>query len=442
MRLNVLERAPVRTHEGGAGVPPKNPLHELRRAVASCLLWENQFYESGTAIGERIAQLVAQVPTPEDVALLAIEARTDMKLRHAPLWLLAGLAKRGTPASANHVAAIIRRADEMGELLAMILGGTDKRTTGQKVPASIKRGIAKAFARFDAYQLGKYDRAKAGISLKDVLRLVHPKPADEAQAALWKSIIDGTLASPDTWEVALSGGADKKETFERLLRDGKLGYLALLRNLRNMTEAKCDPDLVKSAILARKGAGGVFPFRFIAAARAAPHLEPALDEALCAQIESLPVLPGKTVVLVDVSGSMGTQLSGKSDLTRMDAAAALASIIPGDVRVVTFSQAVVEVPPRRGMAGVEAVIRSQPHSSTYLGAALNAVNQQIPYDRIIVITDEQSHDAVGGHVGKHGYMVNVASYQNGVGYGQWTRIDGFSENILRWIVENESLESR
>jgi 60 kDa SS-A/Ro ribonucleoprotein len=114
----------------------------------------------------------------------------------------------------------------------------------------------------------------------------------------------------------------------------------------------------------------------------------------------------------------------------------VASIIHGDVRVFTFSHQVVEVPPRRGMAGVDAVIRSQQHGGTYLGAALEAVNRGVPYDRLIVITDEQSHDAVGGPKGK-GYLINVASYQNGVGYGDWTRINGFSENVLRFIAEHE-----
>lgn len=433
MRLNVSVRPAARTHEGAPAIPPKNAIAELRRAMASCLLWEDQFYEDGVSIADRIAALVAQAE-PADVAALAIEARTRMKLRHAPLWLLAGLAKAGKGADANTYAETIQRADEMGELIAM-----HWKDGKRPLPAAMKRGIAKAFGKFDAYRLGKYNR-KVAVSLKDVLRLVHPKPANDEQAALWKSIIDGTLASPDTWEVALSGGADKKETFERLIREGNLGYLALLRNLRNMAEAKCDPTLVRDAILARKGAHNVLPFRFIAAARAAPQFEPALDEALVSQIDGLPVLDGTTAILVDVSGSMDCPLSGKSDLTRIDAAAALASIIPGNVRVFTFSHQVVEVPPRRGMAGVDAIKRSQPHAGTYLGAAVRAVNEQVPYDRLIVVTDEQSHDVVGGPNGR-GYLINVASYQNGVGYGQWTRIDGFSENVLRFIHEHEADET-
>jgi hypothetical protein len=435
MKLNIARLLGHRTFEGAPAVAPRTDLAALRRSVASCLLWENQFYEDGVVIGDRIAELAARVD-PAAVAALAVEARTDMKLRHAPLWLLIALMKADTAGKvdvAATVAEVIRRADEMGELVALYWAGGRR-----PLPAAMKRGLAKAFGKFDAYQLAKYDRRSA-VKLKDVLRLVHPKPADEAQAAMWKQVVDGTLASPDTWEVALSGGADKRETFERLIREGRLGYLALLRNLRNMAESGVDTDLVNQAILERKGAHNVLPFRFVAAARAAPQFEPALDEALSAAVESMPVLPGKTIVLVDVSGSMDWKLSNRSDLTRLDAAAALASVIHGQLRVFTFSEQVVEVPPRRGMAGVDSVVRSQEHGGTLLGAAVRHVNR-LPHDRLIVITDEQSHDPVGAPAARHGYMINVASARNGVGYGPWTRIDGFSENVLAFIHAHEADE--
>ncbi len=435
--LNTRPRNTARTHEGAPAVPPKTSLAELRRAVSSCLLWEDQFYEGGVAIADRIADLVAGQSNAAAVMALAIEARQQMNLRHAPLWLIAALVRNGA-ARAEHgilpgdLAQVIKRADEPGELLAMIW-----KDGKRPIPAVVKKGIAEAFGQFDAYQLAKYDRASA-VRLRDVLRLVHPKPRDDEQAAMWKALLDGTLPAPDTWEVALSGGADKAEAFTRLITDGKLGYLALLRNLRKMAEVGVDADLVKAAIIARKGARFVLPFRYIAAARAAPQFEPALDEALCAAVEGMPVLPGKTAVLVDVSGSMNARLSAKSDLTRMDAACALASVIHGDLRVFSFSNDLVEVPPRRGMAGVDAVRRSQAHGGTRLGAALDQVNRRFAYDRVIVVTDEQSHDRVGGpRPGTRGYMINTASYRNGVGYGDWTRIDGFSENVLRFIHESE-----
>lgn len=438
-RTNVLMRQTVTTHEGGPAWGHQTPEQALRRSVLSCLLWEKEFYEDGQSIVDRIS-LAAKAVDPVVLAELAIEARSEFNLRHIPLLLCAVLAGRGTKSSlvSETLAAVIQRADELSEFLAVYakVNGVGADSLKPKLSAQVKKGLAAAFTKFDAYQLAKYDRSGA-VRLRDALFLCHAKPKDDDQAAIWKALIAGELASPDTWEVALSAGADKKEAFERLLREDNLGYLALLRNLRNMTEAKCDLDLVRKAILARKGARRVLPFRYIAAARACPQLEPELDQALLASIEGMPRLEGKTVVLVDVSWSMDANLSERSDLTQADAAAALACVINGDLRVFSFSNGIVEVPPRRGMAGVDAVLQSQPHSGTYLGKTIQMINDQVPYDRLIVISDEQTADRVPEPLGKNAYMINVASAKNGIGYGKWTHIDGFSERVLRFISEHE-----
>lgn len=431
MRFNTSAQIKISpTHEGG---PAKhiNAEQALRRSVLSCLLWEKEFYQDGKSIADRIAENAAQVST-EKVAALAVEARNVHGLRHAPLILLLDLIRRGGPGVAEAVRDTVRRADELGELIALYW-----RDGKRPLSKQMKRGLALAFDKFTEYQFAKYDR-DGPVKLRDVLFLTHPKPQDDDRTALYKRIAERQLVTPDTWEVALSTGGDKKESFERLLREGKLGYLALLRNLRNMVDAGCDFELVRSAIVARKGAELVWPFRYVAAARAVPQLEPVIDQALCEAVASGPRLSGVTAVLVDVSGSMDAKLSAKSDITRMDAAATLASVINGEVRVFTFSQQVVEVPPRRGMAGVDAVIRSQPHGGTYLGAAVTALNGQVKHDRLIVISDEQTADRVPDPVAKHAYMINVASAQNGVGYGRWTHIDGFSEAVIRFISETEN----
>lgn len=444
-----VRRTPVTTHEGGKAALHLTPIQQLRRTVLSAMLFEDEFYEDGQSIHTRIHALGRQIPL-RDLAALAIEARHQHNLRHVSLALLMPLIQRvgewdknviaETPAQI--IAHVVSRADEITELLALYwkVNGADA-----PIAAQLKKGLAQALTKFDAYQLAKYDRANA-VRLRDVLRLVHPVPKDEAQAKLWGQLKDGTLPSPDTWEVALSGGADKKETFERLLTENKLGYLALLRNLRNMVEAGVDRKLVMDAIAARKGAQKVLPFRYTAAARHAPAFEPVLDAALQEAILELPKLPGTTVVLVDVSGSMDYKLSAKSDLSRMDAAATLASVINAeDLRVFSFSHTAVEVPARRGMAGVEAVIRSQPHGGTYLAEAIRQVNTKVPkYDRLIVITDEQSHDGITApKAGARGYLINVASFQNGVGYGKnWVHLDGFSERVLHWIHEYEAQEAK
>ena len=432
MQLNTARNVPQQFTAGGApAFSHMTPIQALTRSVASCLLWEREFYEDGQTIGDRIADLCTKVK-PNELAALAIRARSEFNLRHVPLLLAAELAKHGGSVVSDTVTQVVQRADEVSEFLTIYW-----RNGKTPISKQVKKGLAQALTKFDAYQLAKYDREKA-IRLRDVLFMVHARPKDDQQATVWKQLVDGTLPSPDTWEVALSGGADKRETFERLIRENNLGYLALLRNLRNMTDAGVDTALIRDAILARKGAQRVLPFRYVAAARACPQLEPVLDQALSEAISSLPVLPGLTAVLVDVSGSMDTRLSGKSDLNRIDAAAALASLVHGHVRMFSFSNQVVEVPPRRGMAGVDAIVRSQPHGGTALAQAVAAVNKQVPHDRLIVITDEQATDGrVPDPVAKHAYMVNVASNRNGVGYGKWTHIDGFSESIFRFIHEAE-----
>lgn len=429
MRLNVANRHNEFTHEGAVAAR-FTPEQRLSRAVMSCLLWEREFYEDGKSIATRIEELASKVDL-EFLASLAVEARTKSNLRHVSLLLLKALVKHGRGSLvADTIEKTIQRADELAEFVAIYW-------KDGRCPLSnpMKRGLAKAFRKFSAYQLAKYNRDGA-VKLRDVLFLCHAKPADDTQAATWKSLVEGTLPSPDTWEVALSSGADKKETFERLIREGQIGYLALLRNLRNMMEAGCDERLVKNAILVRAGANRVLPFRYVAAARACPQLEKEIDIAMLASLSESPGFDGKTIVLVDVSGSMDSPLSSRSDLSRMDAAAALASLIVGDVRVVTFSGETIEVPHRLGMAGVDAITKSQPHGGTFLGQAVSLVNS-LPHDRLIVITDEQSQDHVPQPVASKAYMINVASYSNGIGHDRWTRINGFSENVLRFIAEFE-----
>jgi len=239
--------------------------------------------------------------------------------------------------------------------------------------------------------------------------------------------------------VQLSAGADKKQTYERLIREKKLGYFALIRNLRNMEQAGVDVRLVREAILARKGgADKILPFRYIAAARQALQFEPQLDTAMQAALAELPKLSGSTIVLVDNSGSMSALLSRKSDMTRADAAAGVAIVARGvceSVRVFAFSDNCVEVPPRTGMALRDAIRSATRMGGTQLGAAVKEVSQ-LSHDRLIVVTDEQSADRVPEPKGR-GYMINVASNRNGVGYGKWLHVDGWSDAVVRFISERE-----
>ena len=433
-RLNILklghlgfDGAVLRTHEGAPAIAV-SPELELRRSVLAAMLWEDQFYESGVTIAERVAGLVPLVSASK-VAALAVEARERMKLRHMPLLLVREMARHQTHRAlvAVTLARVIQRADELAEFLAIYW--KDGR---QPLSAQVKKGLAAAFTKFDAYALAKYDRDGV-VKLRDVLFLSHAKPVTSEQAQVWRQLVEGTLPSPDTWEVRLSAGQQKREAWESLLMEHKLGALALLRNLRNMQEAGVDANLVRLALETIR-VERVLPFRFIAAARYAPQWEEWIEQAMFASVGGQAQLKGRTALLVDLSGSMDARLSARSEMLRVDAAAGLAVLlreVAEEVSVFTFSDRLVRVPSRRGFALRDAIAQSQPHASTLLGKALGELDG--PYDRLIVITDEQSHDRVPAPRSGRGYAVNVASFQNGVGYGAWTHIDGWSESVIEYI---------
>jgi len=442
MKTNTQQFLPEqtpRTHED-APAYDISKVQQLERTLMACLLWEDTFYENGVSVADRIKMLTLAVP-PEAAAGMAMRARVAMKLRHAPLLVARTLAG-GSPAQRRVVstllAVIIQRADELAEFVALYW--KEKR---QPLSAQVKKGLARAFQKFDAYQLAKYDRDGA-IKLRDVLFLSHAQPKNEEQAAIWKQLVEGTLPTPDTWEVVLSSGADKQETWNRLLREHKLGGLALLRNLRNMLEAGADEEFIRQALYAARVFGKfarVLPFRFIAAARYAPRLEPEIEQAMLAAVSTLPKLPGTTVLLVDGSGSMNDQLSGRSEMTRFEAASALAILlreICENARVYVFSRNAHLVPARRGFALRDALRAAAEFNVTHTETAKQIAERDGAYDRIIIVTDEQSHEALTAPHGK-GYVVNVASYQNGIGYGKWTHIDGWSEAVVNYIAAAEGV---
>ena len=429
---------PGRTHEG-ALAQRISAKAELRRTVLTCLLWEDAFYEKGSGVANRLAELV-DANKAEDVASLAREARDAMQLRHVPLFLVRELARRkGTgPLVAETLEDVIQRADELGEFVALYW--EDKK---QPLSSGVKRGLARAFTKFDAYQLAKYDRDLA-VKLRDVLFLCHAKPRDAEQAEVWKKLVEGDLEAPDTWEVSLSARKGKKETFERLLSEGKLGGMAVLRNLRLMWAAGVSPKLIRERL--SKGVARALPFRFVTAARYAPKLEDAIEVAMLKGISGFEAFPGATGLLLDVSSSMNDRLAKKGETVRMDAAVGLAILLREKCdrfSIATFSEKCVELPPRRGFALRDVIVGSQAHSGTYLKHALTQLSENAEWrtlDRLILVTDEQSHDGILPAWTPMAYVVNVAPYKSGVSYGNgWTHIDGWSERVVDYIaiVEKE-----
>lgn len=454
MKVNTALRFAEKTHEG-APAARINLEQQLKRSVMACMLWEDGFYESGTSIADRIAELVKQC-RPEFVAACAYHARTDMKLRHVPLLLVREMARlpEHKKLVSKLLCDVIQRPDELAEFMAIYW--KDGR---QPVSAQVKKGLAAAFNKFDEYALAKYDRDGA-VKLRDVLFLAHANPCavgstkytkDHRKAKahrelnererLFKRLVDGELKTPDTWEVALSAGADKRETFERLMAEKKLGALAFLRNLRNMAESGVKKN-VAAKYAETLNVERVLPFRFITAARMLPQWEDAIEPLMMKCLEGQPKLKGQTVLMVDVSGSMDYRLSAKSETTRMDAALGLGVLLREvceQPAILTFSDALAQVAPRRGFALRDAMKSSQPHSGTYLAQSLQMLHTApgLSYDRIIVITDEQTADGIIAPKGK-GYVINVASNKNGVGYGAWTHIDGWSEAVIDYIREYEA----
>ena len=455
------------THEGAVAYNTTAE-QDLRRSVMACMLWENSFYESGEEIATRISGLVKKV-RPEKVAQIAIEARNLMKLRHVPLLLTVEMAK--LPTHREYVAdvaeEVIQRADELAEILAIYARGRTGSKKLNKLSKQLQKGIAAAFQKFDEYQLAKYNQDNE-IKLRDVLFLTHPKPVGGkrgAQAKLWKRLVEGQLKTPDTWEVGISAAkgdkdATKKE-WTRLLKEQKLGALALIRNLRNMEQAGVNRELIKEALLA-SDTSRVLPFRFVAAAQAAPQFENELDQLLIQSAQQLPKLPGKTILIVDVSGSMygAGNISKHSDMSRVEAAGALAAIARESCENVSIYATAGNdgsrihktalVPPRHGMALVEK-FRKQGFAGElggggiFLKQVLDYVYEKEKYaDRVIVFTDEQDCDhkcnpSTANAFGKHNYIINISNEKNGIGYKpNWTHIDGFSEAVLQYIVAAES----
>lgn len=435
--LNMRAVAAPEYNAAGLKVRKISNEQKLLRMTMAHMLWENQFYVDGTKSNEILGDLVKKVK-PDFAAAVAQKARTDFKLRHVPLAIMRELARNGK-LQANDLNAVIQRPDEMGEFLSLYW--KDGKTP---ISNQVKKGLASALTKFNEYQLAKFDKNSAAVSVRDVLFLTHAKPVNDAQAELFKRIANKQLETPDTWETELSAGADKRETFTRLMNEKKLGALAFLRNLRNMVQSGVEDLLIRS-YGASVNVDKVLPFRFIAAARIVPQFEDMLEQMMFKALEKHEKLPGKTVLVIDVSGSMfGAKVSAKSDLDRFDAAAALAVLcreICEQVEIFSFSYDAKRVAPRRGFALVEAIRNSQGHGGTSLGASLRTVYANVgKHDRCIVFTDEASQDRVDAPKCKNAYVLNVASYENGINHQDWCTISGFSEAVLDYIQMFENLD--
>jgi hypothetical protein len=420
------------THEGGMAAHIK-PVEQLRRVVMACLLWEDQFYEDGVSLADRVKELLDKV-SEEDARQILLEAKFDSKLRHLPLYLLVLFAQKKW-LTKDDIYQICTRCDDMTELLALYFQDGKKPLSHQLV-----KGLQKAFTRFDEYQLAKYNRQKE-IKLRDVLRLVRPKPKDEEQSLLWKRLVKDELETPDTWEVAISAcGSDnekKAAEYTRLIEERKLGDLAFLRNLRKMTEVGVSETVIRRSFEDRQW-GWIIPYQFIAAAQYNPTLEDALEPAMFKCLKNAEPITQKTALLIDVSGSMISPLSKRSEVLRSDAAIGLGILfreICENVQMFAFTGKVFQIPPRRGFALRDA-LKEHLGGSTAMWRAITEAGKKRHNEIMVVITDEQTMDT-GNFSNANAdllVIINIASYTNGVGYEKGVlHISGWSDSIVHYL---------
>jgi 60 kDa SS-A/Ro ribonucleoprotein len=442
---------------GGRGVyaAKQTPEQMLRRSVMANLLWEDNFYEDGESTAKRVKDLVPHVD-PEITSKIAIEARNDQKLRHVPLLITREMARHKShqPLVRQTMREVIKRADEINEFVALYY-----QDGKQPLAMSVRKGLQDAFTRFKEYNFAKYDRDQK-IKFRDVMNLVHPKPP-RGKEGLYNRIHTRTLKTPDTWEVRSSKKEQsKKQMWEEMIREGKLGALAFVKNLRNMEEAGVDHQVMLHGFKTVK-TGWLFPIDVYKAAKYAPAYSLQLEDLAIRILEGLPKMPGRTIFVVDVSGSMDGAIAKRSDMNRLEVAGVMvmfASYVCEDIAVYVTAGSDFEhehktgkLVPRRGFAivgGIRASKHMMGGGGIFTRQCLEWIREQEKreVDRIIVFSDSQDTDhphlRIPAPFGKTNYIIDVSAHAYGVAYeGVWTaEISGWSEHFLKYIMALEGLD--
>ncbi|MBW1297857.1 TROVE domain-containing protein [Aquimarina litoralis] len=347
MKFNVFTKSKneVRNYQGAKAFR-LSPEMELYTAVVNSTL-EKTNYEATNDRLKRIIELV-QKNDPYFVAQLAVYARQKMYLRSIPIVLAVELSKihSGDNLVRKTVNGVIQRADEITELLAYYQVSNQRAGTKKlnKLSKQIQKGIVMALNKFDAYQFAKYNR-KTEVTFKDAIFLTHPKPKDDIQQSIFDKVISDSLEVPYTWEVELSTLGQQKFTndiekqkaftakWEELIDSNKLGYMALMRNLRNILEADVSHAHIAKIVTTLTNESNVkrskqLPFRFMAAYQElsvvkssyTSYILDALEKAIQISVINMKgfELDTKVVVACDVSGSMMQPISRKSKIQAYD----------------------------------------------------------------------------------------------------------------------------
>jgi hypothetical protein len=431
--------------------------------LASMLLTStlgDQFYRTADATTKRIKELVSQTSDKKFVAKAALYARKEAGMRSVSHLVASELAHtvKGEAWTAKFYDRVVHRPDDALETLACYVG-----TYGRPIPNALKKGLGAALARFDEYQLAKYRKANAELTLVDLVNLVHP-PHTEAL----RKLVNGTLAPAETWETKLTQAgavaeneaelADlKKDAWTDLIRTRKLGYFALLRNLRNIVATA--PDAINDAIVMLTDArliekSLVMPFRFTTALEAlqvsglpgACRVLAALSDAVDASLANVPRFEGKTLVALDGSGSM----MGKPIKIGALFTATLAKANDADVMLFSDDAKYVSINKRDSTLTVAKWLEGQCASA---GTNFHAIfNRAVSsYDRIIILSDMQGWighyaplSAFEAWKTKYGASPKVFSFDlQGYGTLQFPQRDvyclaGFSDKTLDTLHRLES----
>ncbi len=429
MKFNFFKRkTETTTNFAGATAYTLTPEMELYSAVVTAGLNDNFYEKTDTRIA-RIQELMLK-NKPEYVARLAIYARNEMYMRSVPMVLAVEMAKinSGNGLVAKTVNGVVKRADEITELLAYYQLANKREGVKKlnKLSNQVQKGLGDAFNRFDEYQFGKYKR-DAEIKLRDALFLVHPRAKDEAQQVLFNKIATNELAVPYTWETELSAlgqlkyknGEEKKlalkAKWEELVDSGKIGYMATMRNLRNIIEAGVSVNTMckvceflgnKKAVMQAKQ----LPFRFLAAYRELKQLRSpyatmamnSLEDAITASVDNMKGFGYNTRVLIacDVSGSMQKAISAKSSIMMFDIGLVLGMLMQSKCKVVVTGMfgdkwKIINMPNKGVLANVDEYYKREGE----VGYATNGhkviddlIKRNVHMDKVMLFTDCQLWD--------------------------------------------------
>ncbi|MFI9724299.1 TROVE domain-containing protein [Streptomyces sp. NPDC052396] len=467
----------TRTHLGGQG-HRRDDRSELFLLAVANFVSQQTHHESAAARDDRFAALVRELAVQDAAwtAGLLGWLRGDGGMRTASLvgaaeYVKARLDAGATDGPSNRqvIDSVLRRADEPGEMLAYWTSAY-----GRNVPKPVKRGIADAVRRlYTGRNLLKYDTASKGYRFGDVLNLVHPTPDPDKpwQGELFRYALD-RRHRPDTAQPPASdriltahralmavpvgerralvtgpGGAERLAeagmTWEALAgwlqgpMDAAaweavipaMGTMALVRNLRNFDESGVGDQTARQVAAriadpAEVARSRQFPFRYLAAYQHAPSLRWAypLEQALGHSLGNVPALPGRTLILVDRSGSMWSPLSDRSQLNRADAAAVFGTAVAmraAQADLVEFGTSSAPVSYRRGESVLKVLERFGNLGGTDTTEAVR--RHYRGHDRVLIVTDEQAAHHYAGDPTEQVpadipvYTWNLAGYRPGHG---------------------------